>query len=366
MLKKIIANIMEDINNKEFLMKIITVGPSYENYKSASYQYEFMNALKDISINYYHYSDNKELTLETLCKKANFTPEIIFYNHGWFLDDPKLKNIKYSKIKNNFSNKKIKHILFLNKEYSRLDEKLKEIKRYKFDLIFTHLHNFDLYNETYIKYLFLPLACSNKNISIYRNKSLKDRKYDLFFSGILQNWNFKDFQSDLRKKIQFELFYCAFDFPLIKKYKYKNLKIYWKPFYKNRIKNLLSDLLHSKRLSQRDYFNTLANSKCVLHTASPKGIISTRIFEALGSGAVGLFSRSSNADFIFKENIDYLAFNSIQEFINKVNSVKKSKRKSKFQKIADSGRKNVEQNHTWNNRVAIFKKQAEILQKSLK
>ena len=342
-------------------MKIITVGPSYKNYKSASYQYEFMKSLKENSINYYHYAEDKELTLETLCKKANFIPEIIFYNHGWFSDDPNIKKIKYSNVKSRSSNKKIKHVLFLNKEYSRLEEKLKEIKRYKFDLIFTHLHNFDLLNKTSTKFSFLPLACSYKNISIHRKKHLKDRKYDLFFSGILQNWNFKNFQSDFRKKIQFELFYCIFDFPLFKKFKYKNLNIYWKPFYKNRIKNFLSDLIHSTRLSKHDYFNTLADSKCVLHTASPKGIISTRVFEALGSGAIGLFSQSSNADFIFKKNIDYLEFNSIQDFINKIYFVKKSKRNSKFQKIADSGRKDVEQKHTWENRVSIFKKQVEIL-----
>ena len=64
--------------------------------------------------------------------------------------------------------------------------------------------------------------------------------------------------------------------------------------------------MHSKRLSQKDYFDTLTNSKCVLHTSSPLGIISTRIFEALGSGAIGLFSKNSNADIIFQENIDYL------------------------------------------------------------
>ena len=98
-------------------MKIITVGPNYKNYKSASYQEDFMNALKDISLNYYHYSNNEELTIKALCKKANFVPELIFYNHGWFLDNPKLKEIRYSNIKNHFSNKKIKHILFLNKEY---------------------------------------------------------------------------------------------------------------------------------------------------------------------------------------------------------------------------------------------------------
>ena len=114
------------------------------------------------------------MTLETLCKKANFIPEIIFYNHGWFSDDPNIKKIKYSNVKSRSSNKKIKHVLFLNKEYSRLEEKLKEIKRYKFDLIFTHLHNFDLFDKTSIKSSFLPLACSYKNISIHRKKNLKE------------------------------------------------------------------------------------------------------------------------------------------------------------------------------------------------
>ena len=124
-------------------MNIIVVGPNYKNYKTASYQNEFMNALKDMSQNYFHYSNPKEIEINDLFKLAKFIPDIIFYNHGWLLDDPSLREIRYSKIKNSYLNKKIKHILFLNKEYSRLNEKLKEIKRYKFDLIFTHLHNFD-------------------------------------------------------------------------------------------------------------------------------------------------------------------------------------------------------------------------------
>ena len=347
-------------------MNIIVVGPDYENYKSASYQYEFMNALKEKAKNYFHYSNSKDIEIKDLLKIAKFIPDIIFYNHGWLLDDPSLREIRYSNIKNKYLNKKIKHILFLNKEYSRLDEKLKEIKRYRFDLIFTHLHDFDSKNYFKIPSRFLPLACSYENISNYRNKKLKDRKYDLFFSGILQNWNFKKSQTDLRKKIQLELFYCLFDFPILKKYKYRDLNIYWKPFYKNRIKNFLSNLLHSKRLSQKDYFNTLTNSKCVLHTSSPLGIISTRVFEALGSGSVGLFSSNSNANIIFKNDIDYVAFYSIKDLLKKVYLVKNSLEKSKFQNIADSGRKNVEDNHTWKNRVEIFKKDVEGLQNSLK
>jgi len=347
-------------------MDVIVVGPDYKNYKSASYQYEFMNALKENAKNYFHYSNNKEIETKDLLKIAKFIPDMIFYNHGWLLDDPSLREIRYSNIKNKYLNKSIKHILFLNKEYSRLDEKLKEIKRYRFDFIFTHLHNFDKKNYLKIPSRFLPLACSYENMSDFRKKKLKDRKYDLFFSGILQNWNFRKSQPDLRKKIQLELFYCLFDFPILKKYKYRDLNIYWKPFYKNRIKNLLSNLLHSKRFSQKDYFNNLSNSKCVLHTSSPLGIISTRVFEALGSGAVGLFSSNSNANIIFKNDIDYVTFYSIKDLINKVYLVKNSPEKSKFQNIADSGRKNVEENHTWNNRVEIFKKDVERIQKSLK
>ena len=336
-------------------MKIIVVGPNFDNYKSASYQNEFMNALKKISQNYFHYGEDKELNIDDLCKQAKFIPDIIFYNHGWLLDDPNLKKIRYSNIKNHLFYKEIKHILFLNKEYSRIEEKYNEIKKYKFDLIFTHLHNLECDYFNSIKPIFLPLACSYESTSKYSKRKLKDRKYDLFFSGILQNWNFRELQNDLRKKIQDELFYCIFDFPILKKLKYRDLNIFWKPFYKNRIKNLLSNLLHSERLSQKDYFNTLANSKCVLHTDYPIGIISTRIFEALGSGSIGLFSNSSNADIIFRDNRDFISFNSIKDLVSKVYQIKYSKNKSRFQRVADFGRMNVEKKHTWKNRVELFK-----------
>ncbi len=335
-------------------MKIIIVGPEYSGYNAASYQFEFMNALKEVSDQYFHYDSTSEIDIEKLFSLASFIPEIIFYNHGWFLDNPSIKRIKYSNLKGNIPNKEIKHILFLNKEYTRLEEKLNEIKNYKFSLIFTHLHNFQKLNKTKTLSKFLPLACSYENISQKRFRKLNERKYDLFFSGILQNWNFKNMQSDLRKKIQFELFYCIFDFPILKKFKYWNLNIYWKPFYKNRFKNLISDILHGKRLSQKDYFNILSNSKCVLHTSSPLGIISTRVFEALGSGAIGMFSYDSNANVIFEDGMHFLSFSKIRDLINNIYLIKNAKDNSKFQIVADSGRKLVEKEHTWKNRVEFF------------
>ena len=349
MLKYSNIKILEILN-----MKIIVIGPDYEKYNAASYQYEFMNSLKEISEKYFHYSENNKIDLDDLCIKSKFTPDVIFFNHGWLHDNPSYKSITYGIISKKLSNKKIKQVIFLNKEYTRLNEKLNEIKHYKFDLIFSHLHDFYKLNNTSIDSKFLPLACSYANICQEKNKKLENRKYDLFFSGILQNWNFKNKQNDLRKQIQFELFYCFFDFPVFKKFKYWNLIIYWKPFYKNRFKNIFSDLLHGKRLSQKDYFKILSNSKCVLHTSSPIGIISTRVFEALGSGAIGMFSSDSNADVIFEDGTHFLSFFSIKNLIYNLYLVKNSKGNSKFQKIANSGRELVEKKHTWRNRVAFF------------
>ena len=335
-------------------MNIIVVGPDYSKYNAASYQYEFMNSLMEISDKYFHYSENIEIYEEELYKKANFVPDVVFYNHGWLQDNPSIEKINYGKINRNSSNNQIKHVIFLNKEYTRLTEKLNEIKRYKYDLIFTHLHNFKELNNTFIDAQFLPLACSYENIGNMRNRRLEERKYDLFFSGILQNWDHKHMQSDLRKKIQRELFYCIYDFPLLKKIKYWNLVIYWKPFYKNRFKNIFSNFLHGRRLCQKDYFNILSNSKCVLHTSSPLGIISTRVFEALGSGAIGIFASDSKVNFVFEEGNHFVSFYRIKDLIKTIYLIKKSKGNSKYQKIADSAREFVEKKHTWKNRVAFF------------
>ena len=187
-------------------MNIIVVGPDYSLYSAASYQYEFMNSLKEISAKYFHYTEKYKIDLDDLFNKAQFMPDIIFYNHGWFNDNPKLENITYGEINKNSNYSAIKHVIFLNKEYTRLKEKLKAIKNYNFNLIFSHLHDFDKINSTSISSIFLPLACSYENISKYKDRKLDERKYDLFFSGILQNWNHKNMQSDLRKKYNLSFF----------------------------------------------------------------------------------------------------------------------------------------------------------------
>ena len=120
---------------------------------------------------------------------------------------------------------------------------------------------------------------------------------------------------------------------------------------------MLSNFLHGRRLCQTDYFNILSNSKSVLHTSSPMGIISTRVFEALGSGAVGLFSEESNAQIIFENKVHFLSFNKIDDLIKKIYQVKNTSTSSLFQQIADNGRICIENEHDWENRVLKFKEE---------
>jgi hypothetical protein len=335
-------------------MNVIVLGPSYKKYLSASYQYAFEKELKLISSNFFHYSNSGDIRTEYIENKAGFIPDLIFYNHGWLSDDPLKEPIKFGNIIGSWTNKNIKHILMLNKEYSRLNEKIEEINNFNFDMVFTHLHNCQKLTRTNKKIIFMPLAYSLQESSESRFRKLNERKYDLFFSGILQNWNFKDKQSNIRKKIQQEIFYTIFDIPFVKKFKYRNFRIYWKPFYKSSIKNKISNILHGKRLNQNNYHEKLAESKFVLHTASPMGIISTRIFEALGSGAIGLFSKDSEASFLFKKNIDFIEFNDIKDLIAKLSKTQKISERDELQKIASKGRVNAEENHTWSKRAKFF------------
>ena len=184
-----------------------------------------------------------------------------------------------------------------------------------------------------------------------KSKNLNERKYDLFFSGILKNWNYPELQKDIRLEIQKEIFFCISDMPILKKFKYRKLKIYWKPFYRNRFKNKFSNFIHGKRLSQNDYQTLLEDSKVIIHTSSPLGIISTRIFEALGSGALGFFSADSNASILFKKNTHYLEFKDLQDFKKTFKNIYKKSNLDRLQQIANRSRDLVKKEHSWNKRI---------------
>ena len=79
------------------------------------------------------------LSPEEINKKAGFSPDIVLYNHRWFNDlEYKPLTLQISKA---MKDSNISHVLLLNKEYARLNEKIQGINEYGFDFVFSHLHD---------------------------------------------------------------------------------------------------------------------------------------------------------------------------------------------------------------------------------
>ena len=113
---------------------------------------------------------------------------------------------------------KLPKIGILNKEYVNLDRKLEFFKKNSFDLCFTHNHMAEKYTKrTKIKFILWPFA-----VSPSFSKNIKDKIYDIGFSGILKNTNHA--HSDLRYKVMNKMFYTFFGIPLLKKEIIKNIK----------------------------------------------------------------------------------------------------------------------------------------------
>ena len=322
------------------------LGPRYDQYKSAHYQQDLIDQIKRSSTKYYHFSDSQLLNYHECIKVSGFIPEEVFFNHGWLNDAPNIPLCAFN-LDNSWEHCNAKMILFLNKEYARIEEKINYLKSARFDLLVTHSLDYADQINPSIPQLFLPLAVNLSRIPLGSNNSILDRPIDLYFSGILQNPYHPSAQSDIRIQIQKELFYCLGDFPLLRRWKFRKLNIYWKPFYFSRIKQILSNLLHGKKLSIDDYYRHLSLSKAVVHTASPANIVSTRVVESLACGALGLFDTSAQLHKVFINRLEFISFTTPHDLISHLLGLNDQRLNIGLALIASNGRKKVINNYTW-------------------
>ena len=208
------------------------------SYKGANYQLDFINYLqKKNNIYFYgpgfeHYS-NKH-TLDDVLSIFDNKPKIIFVGHSWLNDkdgsDLELNN------KIDISDSKLLKVFFLNKEYVNLQKKLNYCKKNMFNLSFSHYHNCMKFSKsTNSEFYFIPFAFDkNKFNKIDKNI---EKKYDIGFSGVVQNINRNSGQSNIRRRITKKLFYSIMDLPLVQKN--KKLNLFWniipKKLYKKNI-----------------------------------------------------------------------------------------------------------------------------------
>ena len=196
-------------------MRILYLSKNLQKYNAANYQKEFLNALSKKCKLFvygpgYAYFNKKKSLKEIMKIYGPF--KIIFVGHAWLHDGKNLSIDPWPEL--DLSKIKIKKFLFLNKEYANLNKKLTWIRKNKFDCVFSHHQDCKKWEKkckTHFK--FLPFAY-DKN---YFYNSEKKRKYDLAFSGVLQNSRKDKVHSDVRVRILNRLYFTLFNVPLFKK-----------------------------------------------------------------------------------------------------------------------------------------------------
>lgn len=198
-------------------------------------------------------------------------------------------NCKFPTIVNN-SNVHI--ICVINKEYKDLQQKLNWIKHFKPSFILTVHHDYEHYEKI------TTIPCKRIMWSSFYKPIIIDKKYDLFFSGVVR----KEQTDDWRTKI-----YNNLD-------KLSNLNV--------KFNGSLYPQEKPKYFSEKDYIQFLNQSKICVSTTGPADLVGTRYFEIFATKSLLICNRMKNPE-VYKdiciENFNCIMFSSIDEFIEKVN-----------------------------------------------
>ena len=334
-------------------MRILYLSKNLKKYKAANYQIEFLKALsKKKSLFVYgpghsNFDKNKNLS-EIIELYGPF--DLIFVGHAW-LDDGITKTIDPWP-NSGLSKLKIKKFFFLNKEYINLNKKLNWIKKNNFKCVFSHYQNCKIWEKrTKTKFRFLPFAYDKK----YFFYSQKKRKYDLAFSGILQNMQKEQVQSDIRIRILKRIYFTIFNIPVFKRKKFRHLSIFWNSTSTSFLNKFISKVFKTyKFLSIDHYAKIQRNSKIYINSKSPMNLLSPRYLENIASGCFIITEKNKELEKLiptsaYKEfskdlsNFDKVLFQSLEKY-------------DYSKKIIRKNSKIVKKIHTWDNRVEMVLK----------
>ena len=349
-------------------MKILYFSANMKSYSSASYQQDLINSLsKKCELIFWgpgHAGFDANFKLDKIKNKFSIDKDdTIIVGHSWLSDIPLSDNLNlknyYKWIDEKIINKNsleycgelkfFEHpgpkIFFINKEYVSLKEKLNFAKKNNFDYVLTSNTDYKKYEEkTNLKFVFFPYAISN---DFLLGEDYK-KKYDLFFSGLIQNQYFSKLTKikSKRLEIQKKLFYNVFDLPIFRKTQNFKGKVFWNSYTGLQFKDLILKVLKKyKRLSNSDYILKLHESKVVLNTLSPANLIGPRFYETMASKAICLAESSEIINKVFTPMEHYVPINNFDEFFEKLNFCLSDSLKIKY--IKNNAYNYVISNHTY-------------------
>ncbi|MEX1112058.1 MAG: glycosyltransferase [Candidatus Andersenbacteria bacterium] len=335
-------------------MNILYLSKNMSGYAGAFYQKDIMDELsRQHTVTFYgpgFSGYHEEYSLSDVLNTLEETPDLIAVGHAWLSDTPHQKNVNTHPLIQ-LARTNIPKILFLNKEYVNLRQKLRYAREQKFNLIFSHHHDTVKYQETTgIPTHFLPFAV-NMQTFIYNPTTPKD--IDFFFSGILQNPQAYKVHNDIRKKVQRLLFHSIGQIYLIKRPPFRRLNVRWQTQASHFSERVVNRIIRGpEKMPDTQYIQTLNRSKLCLNSPSPLNLIGTRYFEAMVMRSLVLCSESEFYDGLFTPGEHCVTFKEdLSDFVDKLFYY--TSHADERKEIIERAYIHARDNHTWEHRIRL-------------
>ena len=331
------------------LLNILVFTRNMDRYRGAFYQSDFLLELSRQHRCLFYGPGFTGFTntdsLDTVIEKAANVPDVIVVAHSWLADNLDAQLEPMPRLDLSQSSSPV--VFMLNKEYSRLSEKLDWAENNRVSLLFSHHHEIGkIVAGRNLETRFMPFAYSDKRFL----PGGPVKKYDFGFTGILKNPVNSSEQGEIRAQVMNVIFKSIRHTPLLKRKKYRMRKVFWRSWKGNSLWDRLMRLI-VPRPSEEAYISILGNTKVWLNGPSPLGLISTRFFECMASGSVVLTARTPGLNQIFPDGT-FVEFDNIQSFEKKLHWLLENEEIARG--IAARAKTCVENGHTWRHRIFNF------------
>lgn len=335
-------------------MRIIYLSADMSRYSAAFYQQDVMDALQTQHHVFFYgpgfpLYDSSDAISDVISKSPFGEPNLICVGHAWLTDSPQADVDRHPKI--NLSRLSVPKVMIINKEYTNLDGKLDYIVDNNIDMVFTHHHDIQYYEEkTRTKFVFWPFAVDPDK---FRDFGL-DKAYDLVFTGLLRNPTIPEQQSDVRVRVQKRLFYSLGELRLLQRPKYRRYKFFWHAYPASNWAARVSLVIHDdKRLPPSQYSRLLNASRVCFNALSPLDLVTTRYYESMAAKCLCLCPRSPVYKGLFEDRRQCVMFESdLSDFDEKLFYY--LDHEDERQAIVEEAYRHVRDNHTWGKRIEQF------------
>lgn len=331
-------------------LRILVLSRDVSAYKAAFYQADFLRELANQHDCVFYGpgfpSFDRLDSLERVLQKTMDPLHpflMIVVAHSWLSDEP--DGPISPMLVCDLAQASVPTALLLNKEYTRLSEKLDWAESAGIDVVFSHHHEIgQLAEGRNLATFFLPFAFSTERFG--HGKS--GVRSDFGFTGILKNPNNSKSQGNVRAEVQSEIFHSFFGVPILKRKRYLGVRVRWRSWTGNRVRDAFAALMMRPRASEKKYVSLISETAIWLNGPSPLGLISTRYFECMAVGSVVLTSSTPGVKKVLPEGT-YVEFDGALDFREKLFWLLDNPEIADT--IRDRAKSFVYRGHTWQHRV---------------